>query len=271
MYFDCMPWVEVNEISSVEKKQAYAWPILWLQTEVNLSSLKKTICANEHMKNWTYVWKDSLWKSYKSNFLDGKWIWKKPDKYIDIYGMQWEKHQRAWEREQNRQSSPTTKEMPKDSELITYMKEINVLPDIENSIVYYVPVEDGKWHIVKYQTMYIKKNNPSEIIQLPVQDIHGHTIRYQTIVRNIPLEKPAIDPIDLVCLGWGIWMSFAKWLATLAPKVGINLSKVAVNQMSSGALFLQVLWQEIPKEVFQQFAQTGVNLVDEKIKQRDGS
>jgi hypothetical protein len=36
-------------------------------------------------------------------------------------------------------------------------------------------------------------------------------------------------------------MSFAKGLATVAPKVGINLSKVAVNEMSHGAVFLQTL------------------------------
>jgi len=34
--------------------------------------------------------------------------------------------------------------MPEDSELITYMKEKNIIADIKNSIVYYVPIEDGK-------------------------------------------------------------------------------------------------------------------------------
>jgi len=265
-----MPWIEEHDSPGADKKQAYAWPILWLQTEVNLCALKKTIPANEHMKNWTYIWKDSLWKPQKSNFLDGKRIWKKPDKYIDIYSMQWEKHQRAWEWEHNRVPPPTTLPPPKDSDLIVYLKEQNIIPDIKNSIVYYVPIEDGKWTVVSYQAMYIPKNSTSEIIKLPVKDVYGKIIRWQTIVRNIPLERPAIDPIDLVCLGWGIWMSFAKWLATLAPKVGINLSKVAVNQISSGALFLQVLWQEISKEAFQQFAQTGVRLADETIKQEEG-
>ena len=264
--------IEWDDIPVVQKKQNYIWPILWLQNEINLSCLKKSINSNEYMKNWTYIRKDKAGKSYTSVFLDGKWVWNTPDKYLEIYDIQWKKHQRAREWEQDRKAPSLVKkeEPPKDSELITYLKDQNIIPDIEHSIVYYVPVEDGKWSVVNYRAMYIKKDNPSEIIQLPIHDTQWKTLRYQTIARSIWLEKPAVDPIDLVCLGWGIWMSFAKWLTTLAPKVGINLSKVAINQMSSGALFLQVLWQELPKEIFQQLAQTGIDFVDEKLKKWNG-
>ena len=159
----------------------------------------------------------------------------------------------------------TKKDILEDSEVINYMKENNIIPDIKNSIVYYVPVEDGKWNIVKYEAMYINKNNKSEITQLPIKDIDWNIVRYQTLVRNFALERPEVDPIDLMCLGWSIWVSFAKWLKTLAPKAGINLSKVAVNKMSSGALFFNVLWKEIPKEIFEQLSQTGGELIDEEV------
>lgn len=266
-----MLWIEWDKISCEEKNQTYAWPILWLHTEVSLSCLKGDIIPHENIKNWSYVWKDSSWKSHKSNFLDGKRIWPTPDTYVDIYNLQGEKFQRAWEREDSR-IQPSTPSIPlEDSEYIVYLKEQNIIPDIKNSIVYYVPIEDGTWNVVSYQAMYIPKNTTSEIVKLPIKDIHGKTIRWQTIVRNIPLERPAVDPIDLVCLGWGIWMSFAKWLAALAPKVGINLSKTVVHQISNRVLFLRVLWQELPKEIFEQLAQTGVGLRDEKIKQSNGS
>ncbi|HMS91763.1 MAG TPA: hypothetical protein PKC87_06065, partial [Candidatus Absconditabacterales bacterium] len=179
----------------------------------------------------TYIWKDKTGKSYKSLFIDGKRTGEKPAKYVTVYDLKGKKQLRAREREQEH-IPPKKTQTQEDSELIKYLKEKNIIPDIENSIVYYVPVEDGTGKIVKYQVIYIPKNSTSEVIQLPIRDITGKLVRYQTIVRNIPLERPAVDPIDLVCLGGGVRMSFAKGLTTLAPKAGINLSKTAVNQMS---------------------------------------
>lgn len=254
-----------NTPPPVENKQEYV-PILNLQTKVNLLSLKKSM--ETAAKNGTYLWKTKDWVACKSVFLNGKRIGKKPDKYLDIYDIQGKKFQRAREREQiskdisDRDTKKIESEKPVVSELAEFLKQKRA-----NSIIYYVPVEDGKGNIVKYEVMYISKDSSSEILRFPIKDLSWKVIRQQTITRGIPLERPAVDPIDLFCIGGGIFMSFAKGLATIAPKVGINLSKVAVNEMSSGALFLQTLWQEIPKEIFQQVAQTGVDIVDEKIKE----
>lgn len=263
-----MWWIEWWNKSTVEKKQEYILPVWNLETEIRLCDLKNSVNYNEDIKNWNYIRKNKQWKSCKAIFLDWKWIWNKPDKYTDIYDMQWKKYYRAWEWEQKRKEPETRKEMPEDSELITYMKEKNIIADIKNSIVYYVPIEDGKWNIVKYEAMYISKDSTSEIHQLPIRDINWNILRYQTIVRNIPLGKPAVDPIDLMCLWWSIWVSFWKSLASLAPKAGINLSKTVVNQVSNGALFLQVLWKEIPKEIFQQFTQTWIDFVEDEINNK---
>lgn len=253
------------EIKNGEKEKkvfssGQEFPLLGLKTSVNLLDLKEHIQENH---NWSYIWKDKIWKSYKSLFVDGKWIGEKPAKYTIIYDIKWKKHLRAREWEQE-YIPPKKIEKQEDSEYITYLKEENIIPDIENSLVYYVPVEDGKWKVVKYQIMYISKDNTSEVIQLPVQDITGKILRYHTIIRNIPLERPAVDPIDLVCLGWWIRMSFAKWLARLAPKAGINLSKIAVNQMSQWGLFLNILWKEISQEAVTEAAGMGLEYINEE-------
>jgi hypothetical protein len=39
--------------------------------------------------------------------------------------------------------------------------------------------------------------------------------------------------------------------------------------MSHGAVFLQTLWKEIPKEIFQQVTQTGVNIIDEEVLEKN--
>lgn len=256
------------EIKNEEKEEKMSpsgqeFPLLGLKTSVNLLELKEKVKENH---DWTYIWKDKTWKSYKSLFIDGKRTGEKPAKYVTVYDLKWKKQLRAREREQEH-IPPKKTQTQEDSELIKYLKEKNIIPDIENSIVYYVPVEDGTWKIVKYQVIYIPKNSTSEVIQLPIRDITGKLVRYQTIVRNIPLERPAVDPIDLVCLGWGVRMSFAKWLTTLAPKAGINLSKTAVNQMSQWALFFNILWQEISKEAVTQAAGAALNYANEKIEE----
>ena len=256
-----------NTPPPVENNQEYI-PILNLQTKVNLLSLKKSM--ETVAKNGTYLWKTKDWFSCKSVFLDGKRIGKKPDKHVDVYDTQGKKFQRAREREAiskailDKNTKKTWSEEPIVSELSEFLKQKR-----SNSIIYYVPVEDGKGNIVKYEIMYISKDSSSEILRFPIKDLNWKVIRQQTIARGIPLERPDVDPIDLFCIGGGIFMSFAKGLATVAPKVGINLSKVAVNEMSHGAVFLQTLWKEIPKEIFQQVTQTGVNIIDEEVLEKN--
>lgn len=119
----------------------------------------------------------------------------------------------------------------------------------EDKEVYYVPIEDGKWKTVKYKIMYIDRDNTNEIINLPITDLEWNIIRMQTITRYKPLEKPLFDPIDFIALGWGVLKSFLKWLTTLAPKTGINLSKTAIVKMWKLDLLTSIIWKEIPKEM----------------------
>ncbi len=266
-----MLWIELNniQINEMEKNNQGASLI-----KQKLNELKHTIIPTEKINDWIYLWKewtflvkDEVWKVYKSVFSNGKWRWEKPAKFTSIYDLAWKEYIRAreWEKnweafgiQQNAQQS-AIKNPIEDTELIAYLKEQNIIPDIKNSTVYYIPVEDGKWHIVKYEAMYIKNDSPSEIIQFPIKDIHGNVLRFQTIERVIGLQRPLVDPIDFVSLGWGIRMSFAKWLTTLAPKAWINLSKIAIRQISKGGLFLNVLWKNISQDVFRWFLQNALD------------
>ncbi len=126
--------------------------------------------------------------------------------------------------------------------------EMDVVKKMNGKEIYYVPVEDGKWNIVKYNVTVIDDDNGSEIIKLPIMDTDGNVLRIQSITRYIPMTKPVLDPIDFVCLGWWVLMSFLNWLKGVAPKVGISLSKAAIQEISASRLFANVLLEEVPKD-----------------------
>lgn len=127
-------------------------------------------------------------------------------------------------------------------------KKMDVVSAIGDKMVFYVPIEDGKWNVVKYQVMYFDKDNGSEIIKLPIMDVNWNILRFKEIIRDVPLKRPILDPIDFVTFWWWVFVSFLNWLKGAAPRVGINLSKTAIQEISAGRLFASVLLKEIPKD-----------------------
>lgn len=167
--------------------------------------------------------------------------WSKPENQVEFFS-KIENQYKSMEKLKNEIQLMSLKNNLKDKYEIVDM-------NTEDKEVYYVPIEDGKWNIMKYKAMYIDRDNPNEMLKFPITDLEWNIIRIQTIMRYKPMERPLFDPIDFIALGGGILKSFLKWLATLAPKTGINLSKTAIVKMWRWDLMVNVIWQEIPKDL----------------------